>query len=169
MAERKKEALPACPWTLKDDTQYQITWLTIYLYVKSPSFHLIFGPPFTPEPLFQWYLQSKEILYIKAKMVSVHLFVRPGADLGFRTSTDKQDQVLKSRSLDGRGGRRRQMAAATILSRCDQRSLLASLLVVNCWWWGIYIFIDKCSDVDHIINSSLKTKYYVSPYKSLHT
>jgi len=29
MAERKKEALPACPWTLKDNTQYQITWLTI--------------------------------------------------------------------------------------------------------------------------------------------
>jgi len=29
MAERKKEALPACPWTLKDNTQYQINWLTI--------------------------------------------------------------------------------------------------------------------------------------------
>ncbi len=69
------------------------------------------------------------ILYIKAKMVSVRLFVRPGADLGFRTSTDGQDQVLKSRSLDGRGGQRRRMAAATILSRCDQRSLRAY------WWW----------------------------------
>ncbi len=63
-------------------------------------------------------------------MVSIRLSVRPGADLGFRTSTDGQDQVLKSRSLDGRGQRRRRMAAATILSRCDQRSLLASLLVV---------------------------------------
>jgi hypothetical protein len=102
-------------------------------------------------------------------MVFVCLSVHPGADLGFRTSTDGQGQVLKSRSLDGRGGGRRRMAAAIILSRCDQRSLLASLLVVNCWWWGIYIFIDKCSDVDHIFNSSLKTKYYVSPYKSLHT
>jgi hypothetical protein len=109
------------------------------------------------------------ILYIKAKMVFVRLSVRPNADLGFRTSTNGHDQVLKSRSLDGRGGGGRRMAAATILSRCDQWSLLASLLVVNCWWWGICIFIDKCSDVDHIINSSLKTKYYVSPYKSLHT
>ncbi len=54
-------------------------------------------------------------------MVSVHLSVRPGVDLGFRTSTDGQDQVLKSKSLDGRGGRRRRMATATILSRCDQR------------------------------------------------
>jgi hypothetical protein len=43
------------------------------------------------------------ILYIKAKMVSVRLSVRPGVDLGFRTSMDGQDQVLKSRSLDGRG------------------------------------------------------------------
>jgi hypothetical protein len=85
--------------------------------------------------------------------------VRPGADLGFRTSTYGQDQVLKSRSLDGRGGRQWQMAATTILSRCDQRSLLASLLVVNFWWWGIYIFIDKCSDVDHIINSSLVSSH----------
>ncbi len=67
-------------------------------------------------------------------MVSVRLSVRPGVDLGFRTSTDGHDQVLKSRSLDGRGGGRRRMAVATILSRCDQRSLLASLLVVNCWW-----------------------------------
>jgi hypothetical protein len=45
--------------------------------------------------------------------VSVRLSVRPGVDLGFRTLTDGQDQVLKSRSLDGRGGRRRRMAAAT--------------------------------------------------------
>jgi len=43
------------------------------------------------------------ILYIKAKMVSVRLSVRPDADLGFRTSMDGQDQVLKSRSLDGGG------------------------------------------------------------------
>jgi len=62
-------------------------------------------------------------------MVSVRLSVRlSGADLGFKTSMDGQDQVLKSRSLDGRGGQRRQMAAATILSRCDQRSLRA-------YWW----------------------------------
>jgi hypothetical protein len=39
--------------------------------------------------------------------------VRSGVDLDFRTSTDGQDQVLKSRSLDGRGGGRR-MTAATI-------------------------------------------------------
>jgi hypothetical protein len=36
--------------------------------------------------------------------VSVCLSVRPTVDLGFKTSTDGQDQVLKSRSLDGRGG-----------------------------------------------------------------
>jgi hypothetical protein len=30
--------------------------------VKSPSRHPVFGPPFTPKPLFQWYPQSKEIL-----------------------------------------------------------------------------------------------------------
>jgi hypothetical protein len=29
------------------------------LSAKSPSFHPIFGPGFTPYPLFQWYLQSK--------------------------------------------------------------------------------------------------------------
>ncbi len=50
-------------------------------------------------------------------MVSVRLSVRPGADLDFRTSTNGQDQVLKSRSLDGRGGWRRRMTAATILFR----------------------------------------------------
>jgi hypothetical protein len=42
-------------------------------------------------------------------MVSVRLSVRPGADLDFKTSTDGQDQVLKSRSLDGRRGGRRRM------------------------------------------------------------
>ncbi len=57
-----------------------------------------------------------KILYIKAKMVSIRMSVRPGADLGFGTSTDGQDQVLKSRSLDGRGGRRRRMAAANMVS-----------------------------------------------------
>jgi hypothetical protein len=30
--------------------------------LKSPSLHPIFGPPFTPKPLFQWYLQSKKFL-----------------------------------------------------------------------------------------------------------
>jgi hypothetical protein len=30
--------------------------------VKSPSFHPVFGPAFTPYPLFQWCPQSKEIL-----------------------------------------------------------------------------------------------------------
>ncbi len=34
--------------------------------------------------------------------MSIRLSVRPGVDLGFRTSTDGQDQVLKLRSLDGR-------------------------------------------------------------------
>jgi hypothetical protein len=29
------------------------------LSVKSPCFHLVFGPGFTPYLLFQWYLQSK--------------------------------------------------------------------------------------------------------------
>ncbi len=81
-----------------------------------------------------FYKKDSLILYIKANMVSVRLSVRPGVDLGFKTSTDGQDQVLKSRSLDGRGGGRRRMAAAIILSKCDQRSLLASLLVVSCWW-----------------------------------
>ncbi len=37
--------------------------------------------------------------------MSVRPSVRPGADLGFRISTDGRDQVLKSRSLDGRGFR----------------------------------------------------------------
>jgi hypothetical protein len=27
----------------------------------APSLHPAFGPPFTPYPLFQWYLQSKDI------------------------------------------------------------------------------------------------------------
>ncbi len=66
-------------------------------------------------------------------MVSVRLSVRPGVDLGFRTSTDGQDQVLKSRSLDGRGGRRRRMADAIILFRCDQRSLRTY------WWWSFLV------------------------------
>ncbi len=30
--------------------------------LKSPSFHPVFGPAFTPYPLFQWCPQSKEIL-----------------------------------------------------------------------------------------------------------
>ncbi len=38
------------------------------------------------------------VLYIKVKMVSVRLSIRPGVDLGFRTSTNGQDQVLKSKS-----------------------------------------------------------------------
>ncbi len=63
-------------------------------------------------------------------MVSVRLSVRPGADLGFRTSMDGQDQVLKSRSLDGRGGRRRRMAAANMvfvrLSVCPSGQKLGS-------------------------------------------
>ncbi len=29
---------------------------------KQPCFHPVFGPPFTPYPLFQWYLQSRDIL-----------------------------------------------------------------------------------------------------------
>jgi hypothetical protein len=45
------------------------------------------------------------ILKLHGVCSSVRLSVRSGADLGFRTSTDGQDQVLKSRSLDGRGGR----------------------------------------------------------------
>jgi hypothetical protein len=69
------------------------------------------------------------ILKLHSVCPSVRLFVRPGADLGFRTSTDGQDQVLKSRSLDGRGGWRRRMVVTTILSRCDQQSLRAY------WWW----------------------------------
>jgi hypothetical protein len=35
---------------------------TLQKFVKSPSFHSVFGPPFTPKRLFQWYPQSKEIL-----------------------------------------------------------------------------------------------------------
>ncbi len=30
--------------------------------LKSPCLHPVFGPVFTPYPLFQWYLQSKDIL-----------------------------------------------------------------------------------------------------------
>jgi hypothetical protein len=29
---------------------------------KSPCLHPVIGPPFTPYPVFQWYLQSKEML-----------------------------------------------------------------------------------------------------------
>jgi hypothetical protein len=36
-----------------------MTCETIELLVKS---HPVFGPAFTPYPLFQWYPQSKEIL-----------------------------------------------------------------------------------------------------------
>jgi hypothetical protein len=46
-------------------------------------------------------------LEIEVLKVTWCLSVRPGVDLDFRTSTDVQDQVLKSRSLDGRGGGRR--------------------------------------------------------------
>jgi hypothetical protein len=36
--------------------------------LKSPCLHSVFGPPFTPYPLFQWYLQSNEIsLYLRVK------------------------------------------------------------------------------------------------------
>jgi len=35
--------------------------ITLELSVKSPSLHPVFGPVFTPYPLFQWYLQNKEI------------------------------------------------------------------------------------------------------------
>ncbi len=43
-------------------------------------------------------------LEIEVPKVTWCLSVHPAADLGFRISTDGQDQVLKSRSLDGRGG-----------------------------------------------------------------
>jgi len=32
------------------------------LSTKQPCLHPVFGPPFTPYPLFQWYPQSKDIL-----------------------------------------------------------------------------------------------------------
>jgi hypothetical protein len=32
---------------------------TAELFVKSPCLHPVFGPAFTPYPLFQWYPQSK--------------------------------------------------------------------------------------------------------------
>jgi len=32
------------------------------LWVKSPYLNQVFGPAFTPYPIFQWYPQSKEIL-----------------------------------------------------------------------------------------------------------
>jgi hypothetical protein len=35
---------------------------TAELFVKSPCLHPLFGPAFTPYPLFQWYPQSNEIL-----------------------------------------------------------------------------------------------------------
>jgi hypothetical protein len=35
---------------------------SIELSQKSPCLHPVFGSPFTPYPLFQWYPQSKEIL-----------------------------------------------------------------------------------------------------------
>jgi hypothetical protein len=36
--------------------------------LKSPCLHPVFGLPFTPYPLFQWYLQSIEIsLYLSVK------------------------------------------------------------------------------------------------------
>jgi hypothetical protein len=41
---------------------YPQFWYTIELFAKSPCFHPIFGPPFTPYTLFKWYTQSKEIL-----------------------------------------------------------------------------------------------------------
>ncbi len=36
--------------------------MTIELFVKLPCLPFVFEPPFTPIPLFQWYLQNKEIL-----------------------------------------------------------------------------------------------------------
>jgi hypothetical protein len=35
---------------------------TLGLSAKELCLHPVFGPPFTPYPLFQWYLQSKDIL-----------------------------------------------------------------------------------------------------------
>jgi hypothetical protein len=34
--------------------------------LKSPCLHPVFGPVFTPYPLFPWYLQSKDI-FIKSQ------------------------------------------------------------------------------------------------------
>jgi hypothetical protein len=36
--------------------------IILELPIKSPALHPVFGPVFTPYPLFQWYLQSNEIL-----------------------------------------------------------------------------------------------------------
>ncbi len=36
------------------------------LSIKSPYFHYVFGPSFTPYPLSQWYLQ-KQFSYIKSR------------------------------------------------------------------------------------------------------
>ncbi len=80
------------------------------------------------------------ILYIKVIWcLSVCLSVQVSILVSEPRRTDRI-RFLKSRSLDGRGGRRRRMAAATILSRCDQRNLRAY------WWWIVRAVSEHCLD-----------------------
>ncbi len=41
---------------------WYLLWHMLELSVKSTCFHALFGPAFTPYPLFQWYLQNNETL-----------------------------------------------------------------------------------------------------------
>jgi hypothetical protein len=56
------------PWVkqpaplLLGQLHHQIILQILELPIKSPAVHPVFGPVFTPYPLFQWYPQSNEIL-----------------------------------------------------------------------------------------------------------
>jgi len=60
LALQRTDTLQSLSYTLKKITVHLEQ--TLELSVMSPCLRPVFGPGFTPYPLFQWYPQSKEIL-----------------------------------------------------------------------------------------------------------
>ncbi len=62
MAERKKRSTASMPMDTKGQHTISHHMTNNILIYKVTLLSLILGPPITSKPLFQWYLQSKEIL-----------------------------------------------------------------------------------------------------------
>jgi hypothetical protein len=91
----------------------QNSGLLLDLSVKQPCLHPVFGPPFTPYPLFQWYLQSKDI-FIKSQYEMlpgrrlILVFVQLGAVKIYATAVEalrekkeRQDETQFTTNIDG--------------------------------------------------------------------
>ncbi len=79
------------------------TWSILELSVKKPCLHPVFGPPFTPYPLFQWYPQSKEI-FIKSQYEMLKLSIQcTRFETNYSSSTVTSSANIYSSSEGARG------------------------------------------------------------------